>query len=162
MAVSTKGVMPLYLHTITTILKEMRIEQQETGASFNYWLFKSKVLNQDMTQAQLMPLHQRLDTLESFMPSTQTIQTKKKVKKSSRETKWSTIVCDSPHSSRAILTNSAWSIDHCRPVLPLRHRRGCVCLVQHVPFNLPRGANPHRKGHRTRRGTQIYECVPRG
>ncbi|KAJ5239771.1 hypothetical protein N7468_004390 [Penicillium chermesinum] len=47
-----KGAMPLYMHTVQRILREMRLLQQETGS-------------------QLEPLKQRLDTLESFMPRQQ-------------------------------------------------------------------------------------------
>lgn len=50
----------------------MRIVQQETGAAFSYANFKERVEETAMTPAQLSPLTQRLDTLESFMPNTQT------------------------------------------------------------------------------------------
>lgn len=66
------GPMPLYLHTIYRILREMRIEQQNSGGSFDYSLFKQNVADTAMTPAQLGPLQQRLDTLESFMPNSQT------------------------------------------------------------------------------------------
>ncbi|OBT69558.1 hypothetical protein VE03_00820 [Pseudogymnoascus sp. 23342-1-I1] len=73
MAVSRgDGPMPLYLHAVYRILREMRIEQQEAGTTFNYATFKQRVAQTDMTTAQLSPLAQRLDTLESFMPDTQT------------------------------------------------------------------------------------------
>ena len=72
MAVShDDGPMPLYMHTVYRILREMRIEQQENGASFNYANFKSRVAETEMTPAQRSPLNQRLETLESFMPQTQ-------------------------------------------------------------------------------------------
>jgi hypothetical protein len=48
----------------------MRIEQQEMGTAFSYADFK--VAQTDMTPGQLSPLTQRLDTLESFVPNTQT------------------------------------------------------------------------------------------
>jgi hypothetical protein len=63
--------MPLYLHTITRILRDMRLVQQQNNASFNYRDFKGRVGECDMTREQLMPLNQRLDTLESFMPQSQ-------------------------------------------------------------------------------------------
>ena len=73
MAVShDDGPVPLYMHAIYRILREMRIEQQESGASFSYANFKSRVAETAMTQAQLSPLNQRLETLESFMPQIQT------------------------------------------------------------------------------------------
>ncbi|CAG8983569.1 hypothetical protein HYALB_00009889 [Hymenoscyphus albidus] len=66
------GPMPLYLHAIHRILREMRMEQQESGSSFDYGDFRRKVALTPMTPAQLSPLQQRLDTLESFMPKAQT------------------------------------------------------------------------------------------
>lgn len=66
------GSMPLYMHTVKRILREMRILQQESGTAFDYSNFKQRVLNSDLTPAQLEPLKQRLDTLESFMPRVQT------------------------------------------------------------------------------------------
>lgn len=67
------GPMPLYLHAINRILREMRIQQQADGinAHFKYALFKQKLDAENMTPAQLVPLQQRLDTLESFMHSSQ-------------------------------------------------------------------------------------------
>ena len=73
MAVSrSDGPMPLYLHAVYRILREMRIEQQEMGTGFSYATFKDRISGTEMTPAQLSPLTQRLDTLESFMPNTQT------------------------------------------------------------------------------------------
>ncbi|RDL39289.1 uncharacterized protein BP5553_03629 [Venustampulla echinocandica] len=70
MAVSRDdGPMPLYLHAVYRILREMRIEQQEMGTAFNYASFKERLAQTAMTPAQLGPLHQRLETLESFMPT---------------------------------------------------------------------------------------------
>lgn len=65
---SEEGSIPLYIHTVTRILREMRMSQQATGARFDYESFKSEVLAADLTSAQLAPLNQRLSTLESFMP----------------------------------------------------------------------------------------------
>ncbi|KAF8851655.1 hypothetical protein BDZ45DRAFT_707791 [Acephala macrosclerotiorum] len=64
--------MPLYLHTLHRILHEMRIEQQEAGTAFNYQSFKRRLMDTPMSPAQLGPLNQRLDMLESFMPKAQT------------------------------------------------------------------------------------------
>lgn len=64
--------MPLYLHAVNRILREMRIEQQEMGTGFSYATFRNRVDGTEMSPAQLSPLAQRLDTLESFMPNTQT------------------------------------------------------------------------------------------
>jgi hypothetical protein len=49
----------------------MRLLQQTKNTGFNYAEFKRLVSLCDMTREQLMPLHQRLDTLESFMPNSQ-------------------------------------------------------------------------------------------
>ncbi|PLB49299.1 hypothetical protein P170DRAFT_408430 [Aspergillus steynii IBT 23096] len=72
MAVSQSDTgMPLYMHTLLRILRELRIEQQETGTQFKYQEFKSRLLDANLTNAQCEPLKQRLDTLESFMPKPQ-------------------------------------------------------------------------------------------
>ncbi|EGE04190.1 hypothetical protein TEQG_03221 [Trichophyton equinum CBS 127.97] len=65
------GQMPLYMHTVKTILRDMRTQQQLTGAEFDYKGFKQRVMSSGLTLAQLGPLKQRLDTLESFMPQGQ-------------------------------------------------------------------------------------------
>jgi hypothetical protein len=71
MAVSRDdGPMPLYLHAIYRILRDMRIAQQNAKATFSYAEFKRQVMDTPMTPAQLGPLNQRLDTLESFMSKT--------------------------------------------------------------------------------------------
>jgi hypothetical protein len=73
MAVSRDdGPMPLYLHAIYRILRDMRIAQQETNGAFSYAEFKRQVMDMTMTPAQLGPLNQRLDTLESFMSKVDT------------------------------------------------------------------------------------------
>lgn len=71
MAVNTEDRMPLYLHAINRILRDLRMVQQKTGEKFNYAEFKRQVMATDMTAAQLAPLNQRLETLESFMPKSQ-------------------------------------------------------------------------------------------
>ncbi|KAF5484690.1 hypothetical protein CGCS363_v013941 [Colletotrichum siamense] len=62
-----EGTMPLYMHVINRILREMRIEQQNLGVTFKYKTFKKRLSEADLTPAQRSPLSQRLDTLESFM-----------------------------------------------------------------------------------------------
>lgn len=64
---SAGGSQPLYLGVIERILRELREEQQEKGGAFNYGKFKSRVKEAALTDAQLGPLQQRLETLESFM-----------------------------------------------------------------------------------------------
>jgi hypothetical protein len=67
-----EGSMPLYLHVVTRVLRDMRTAQQQIGALFSYTNFKRQMMTQDFTPAQLAPFQQRLDTLESFMPPHQT------------------------------------------------------------------------------------------
>ncbi|KAF4806950.1 hypothetical protein CGCSCA5_v013895 [Colletotrichum siamense] len=62
-----EGTIPLYMHVINRILREMRIEQQNLGVPFKYKTFKKRLSEADLTPAQRSPLSQRLDTLESFM-----------------------------------------------------------------------------------------------
>ncbi len=87
MAVSQDdGPMPLYLHAINRILRDMRMVQQQTNGSFNYAEFKRLVGDTNMTPGQLAPLSQRLDTLESFMPKSQTdLGTKDQPKKKQKD-----------------------------------------------------------------------------
>ncbi|KAK2026026.1 hypothetical protein LX32DRAFT_595557 [Colletotrichum zoysiae] len=66
------GNMPLYLHVVARILRDMRLVQQSQGLDFNYLSFKKRLAKEDLTQAQLAPLSQRLETLESFMLSSKT------------------------------------------------------------------------------------------
>ena len=65
-----EGSVPLYVHTVNRILREMRMSQQTTGTRFDYQTFKKKILAADLSLAQLAPLSQRLAMLESFMPQT--------------------------------------------------------------------------------------------
>lgn len=67
-----EGRLALYLHSINRILRDLRLIQQENHTAFNYRQFKKEVDACDMTPAQLLPLNMRLDTLESFMPKSQT------------------------------------------------------------------------------------------
>ncbi|KAL5337005.1 hypothetical protein BJX70DRAFT_409466 [Aspergillus crustosus] len=71
MAVS-QGDVPLYMESVKRLLREMRIVQQHMGDPFDYHDFKKRVAELDLTPGQLAPLTQRLETLESFMPSVQT------------------------------------------------------------------------------------------
>jgi hypothetical protein len=78
------GPIPLYMHSVKRILREMRILQQNTGTRFDYRDFKKRVMDSGLTPAQLEPLKQRLDTLESFMPQTQVNDYGKKGKNRSK------------------------------------------------------------------------------
>ena len=60
--------MPLYLHAIKRILRELRTEQQASNESFNYAKFKKQVIATKMTEAQLVP-HSALGYLGKFYAS---------------------------------------------------------------------------------------------
>ncbi|KAM0348447.1 hypothetical protein ACHAP4_010962 [Fusarium culmorum] len=74
MAVSSiqGGGMPLYLHVVGRILRDMRIAQQQTHSAFDYEAFKTAIAAESLTEGQLLPLQQRLENLESFMVTEQT------------------------------------------------------------------------------------------
>ena len=67
MAVTAGGNLPLYLHVAQRILRDLRITQQQTNTGFNYTAFKRQLQLENLTDMQLAPLKQRLETLESFM-----------------------------------------------------------------------------------------------
>ena len=69
MAVKSDEPVPLYMHTIYRVLREMRLTQQESGGKFDYGEFKRQIMNSGLMPAQVTPLTQRLETLESFMPN---------------------------------------------------------------------------------------------
>lgn len=71
MAVKRGDNIPLYMHVINRILRDLRLEQQRTGTSFRYQAFKAMLDREDLTDSQRVPLQQRLETLESFMAETQ-------------------------------------------------------------------------------------------
>lgn len=88
------GPIPLYMHTVQRILREMRMDQQQLGGGFEYYVFKQKLLGSNLTPAQLEPLNQRLDTLESFMPRAQAGAINRKgKKKQQRGSGWEPKVC---------------------------------------------------------------------
>ncbi|CEI67738.1 hypothetical protein FVEN_g9546 [Fusarium venenatum] len=74
MAVSSVkgGSLPLYLHVVSRILRDMRIKQQSNNSTFDYTDFKALVSREDLKEGQMVPLQQRLETLESFMVPAQT------------------------------------------------------------------------------------------
>ncbi|CAH0058530.1 unnamed protein product [Clonostachys solani] len=75
------GGMPLYLYVVNRILRDLRIEQQRSGLAFNYGKFKATIAEEAMIDSQLLPLQQRLETLESFMVKDQAPQYKLGMKK---------------------------------------------------------------------------------
>lgn len=101
MAASGKE-MPLYLHVVQRVLRDMRLEQQQTSGHFVYADFKKRMAEASLQPLQSGPLQQRLDTLESFMPKQQTLVeppvelsgTKKSRNKTANAgTDWSAKVC---------------------------------------------------------------------
>ncbi|KAL4982468.1 hypothetical protein BDW68DRAFT_182531 [Aspergillus falconensis] len=66
------GNVPLYMESVKRILREMRLVQQEVGGGFDYAEFRERMKDCGLTAAQMGPLTQRLETLESFMPEGQT------------------------------------------------------------------------------------------
>ena len=88
-----KGPIPLYVHTVQRILREMRLLQQEDGSPFDYHMFKRKILAADLLPGQLEPLKQRLETLESFMPCQQ-------VRSQGKSKKW---------KGKAQMSGSSWT-----------------------------------------------------
>ncbi|KAK2593614.1 hypothetical protein QQS21_008702 [Conoideocrella luteorostrata] len=80
---------PLYIHVVHRILREMRMEQQATGKSFDYAKFTANIANAGLAPTQLAPLYQRLSVLESFMSRTSTNKSKKSKGDGAREaTNW--------------------------------------------------------------------------
>ncbi|KAK9774888.1 putative AAA+ ATPase domain-containing protein [Seiridium cardinale] len=65
------GTVPLYIHVIQRVLRDMRIEQQTHGRPFSYAQFKRMLEDENLTPMQAVPLQQRLETLESFMLKSQ-------------------------------------------------------------------------------------------
>jgi hypothetical protein len=137
MAVSRgDGPMPLYLHAVYRILREMRIEQQEMETGFSYATFKDRVARTEMTPAQLSPLTQRLDTLQSFMPNTETglvIQQRKGKLVRQYGNDWTSKVCGcAVIFGLHLLTFLARLSYYCRSFMPLRDAGGCLLTVQHL------------------------------
>ncbi|KAM0279718.1 hypothetical protein ACHAQH_004409 [Verticillium albo-atrum] len=75
-----EGSMPLYMHIVNRILRDLRIEQQKTGQRFDHARFKDELMRTELTVMQLAPLKQRLETLESFMPKKQSTMDKSRGK----------------------------------------------------------------------------------
>lgn len=87
------GNVPLCMHVVTRILREMRISQQNSGQPFKYSQFKATMNKEDLQVAQSVPLQQRLDTLESFMASSAILSKKqKKAMKTTEANNWTPCV----------------------------------------------------------------------
>lgn len=143
------GDMPLYLHVVNRVLREMRIEQQRDGYPFSYTTFKKRMEEESLTPAQLAPFIQRLDTLESFMPKQQTGRsvTGKKIKKSTSGNDWNVKVCiTSARLSAAASTSqgnanvrfrSGRTTYHCRFIMPMRDAGNGLFAFQHLLITIP-------------------------
>jgi hypothetical protein len=81
MAVKKGEAMPLYMHVVNRVLRDLRLRQQQTGESFDYRAFKALLDREDLTDGQRVPLSQRLETLESFMAPPQGAGATQKKKK---------------------------------------------------------------------------------
>lgn len=66
MAISSGNTVPLYMSVVNRLIREQRIKHKG-DTKFDYLDFKMRLGEQNLTDAQLLPLTQRLDTLESFM-----------------------------------------------------------------------------------------------
>lgn len=160
MAVSRgDGPMPLYLHAVYRILREMRIEQQEMGTGFSYATFKDRISRTEMTPSQLSPLAQRLDTLESFMPNTQTgaILPRRKGKPVRQHgNDWTSEVCGCAMTfDLYFLTSLAGLPYYRRSFMPLCHVGGGLLTFQYMLEYFPRAGHDGRSsGDCLRRGTQ--------
>ncbi|KAI9896756.1 hypothetical protein N3K66_008928 [Trichothecium roseum] len=63
--------MPLYLHVVIRILRDLKMKLQQSNRGFDYAQFKLALQNEKFNQGQEVPLQQRLDVLESFIPQAQ-------------------------------------------------------------------------------------------
>lgn len=91
MAVSSvQGGIPLYLHVVQRILKDLRIEEQLNSTTFNYREFKRRLMDAGLAPGQLAPLQQRLENLESFMVKEQVVLTanKKALQRQGKGNRW--------------------------------------------------------------------------
>ena len=138
------GPKPLYLHTIDRILRGMRITQQKKGGKFDYGKFKEMVDKENLTPAQLGPLYQRLNLLESFMPS-------KEKATPTWGNDWSPKACYSDIVLvETKLTFLGWKFDSRGPFLSLHHPRGSLWSFQYLSWHFPRGKDQSRPCCRTR------------
>ncbi|TAQ89213.1 hypothetical protein B7494_g2439 [Chlorociboria aeruginascens] len=79
MSVSSNGQKPLYIETITKILRKMAVEFPTTKG-INYGVFKQRLGSEVLTDSQKGPLNLRIDLLESLLDLT--TDNKNKYKKS--------------------------------------------------------------------------------
>jgi hypothetical protein len=135
------GAVPLYLHTVQRILREMRLLQQSAGSEFDYQDFKSRVLRSGLLPGQLEPLKQRLDTLESFMAPQQagtSYQMQGKPKKKNAGSSWIpkvNLLSPSPVSSK-VHHKLGLAIDNRGPFLSVHLTRHGLQSLQRLLWNL--------------------------
>jgi hypothetical protein len=99
------------------------------GGRFDYDEFKSQIMYAGLTPAQLGPLNQRLDTLESFMsmPSTDKMRRKREQAVGKKGTNWQSevgglthcLINTSDHSSRVVLQSSIYHVHVSPPRAPV-------------------------------------------
>lgn len=167
MAVSSiqGGSMPLYLHVVSRILRDLRIQQQTYSHGFNYAAFKKAIDAETLTEAQMSPLQQRLTTLESFMVDKEANSFDlfrgkfgargggrggssggHKKKKASKGNDWSPKVKSLPcrRTWTYRLTHlAAQPTYHRGPIMPVRDSRDGMLALQHLPQSLP--GTKHRR-----------------
>lgn len=175
---ATKGQsLPLYLSVIDRILRDLRIQHQATNGRFNYGMFKQKIDQADLTDAQLAPLQQRLETLESFMVQREALsydlfRTKATANKKSatKGTTWAAEVCDTHFLFFLLSVSSLFhpiKLRECRvqllmmdillarptyyrgPVMPMYIRGDGMLSLRHLPEPLPRTRHVDREGDRS-------------
>ena len=96
MAVSGEDQMPIYLHVVRRILREMRIADQKLGdlaGGFEYAESKRKIEDEGFTGLQSGPLNQRLETLGSFVDCRVKLKGQNVKIKVSKGTDWEREVC---------------------------------------------------------------------
>ncbi|RSL89216.1 hypothetical protein CDV31_015925 [Fusarium ambrosium] len=127
MAVSPgqNGQIPLYLHVVQRVLRDLRIRQQQVGGTFDYNGFKTTLNNETLTSSQCGPLQQCLDTLESFMVKRVPSVPIERVENGGGERNKS--VAPGHHASAASEAQEGtkwtpvWAVDYRRPLLPLHN-----------------------------------------
>ena len=172
MAVSTDdGSVPLYVHTLSRILRRLRLEEQNSDRPFEYSRFIQLVENEGLSPGQKAPLQQRLDTLESFMARRRVKPSRSRVDKSDGND-WSPKVGEKTKRRASIF----WSLilprrllarfffltcmppkrkvrtaHHSRPFLPMHNSIDGMFIIQYLSESIHRAAIC-RRGPRHRAG----------
>ncbi len=121
MAVSSVqgGSIPLYMHVVTRILRQLRIMQQKSNTAFKYRDFKRYLDAEDLTPSQRCPLQQRLDTLESFMSKEENHlapsgggKKKKPVFSAKQGSRWEPKVCHHQYKATVGLAHISYALSY--------------------------------------------------